>query len=85
MPTASPSPSPSPDPSRCPLCGAGNGCAMEIARETGVAQPPCWCMSADFTDALRARVPADARGLACICANCVAAAATAAPTETMPP
>ncbi|MEP6721321.1 MAG: cysteine-rich CWC family protein [Variovorax sp.] len=75
----------SPDPSRCPLCGAANGCAMEIERETGMAQPPCWCMSANFTDALRARVPADARGLACICANCVAAAAAAASTETTPP
>ena len=67
-----------PDPTRCPLCGGANVCAMEIERETGVAQPPCWCMSADFSDDLRARVPADARGLACICANCVAAAAGAA-------
>jgi len=48
---------------------------MEIAHETGVAQPPCWCMSATFTKALLARVPADARGLACICAKCAAVAA----------
>jgi hypothetical protein len=75
----------SPDPSRCPLCGAANVCAMEIARETGIAQPPCWCMSASFTEALLARVAADARGLACICANCAAAAAAApAPSQTIP-
>lgn len=76
MPAAAPT---SPDPAHCPLCGAANMCAMEIERETGAVQPPCWCMSADFTEALMNRVPADARGLACICANCVAAAAS---TET---
>ncbi|RYF65297.1 MAG: hypothetical protein EOO22_22910 [Comamonadaceae bacterium] len=78
MPAVAPT---APDPARCPLCGAANVCAMEIERDTGVLQPPCWCMSADFTDALRDRVPAESRGLACICANCVAAAA-AASTET---
>ena len=66
---------PAPDPTRCPLCGLGNGCAMEAERATGRPQPPCWCRSADFSPSLRARVPAAARGLACICARCVAAAA----------
>ncbi|RZL63118.1 MAG: hypothetical protein EOP81_13855 [Variovorax sp.] len=80
--TAIPTP---PDPTRCPLCGATNGCAMEIARDTGLPQPPCWCMSATFTDDLRARVPVDARGLACICANCAGAAAAAALTEPPAP
>ena len=47
-----------PDPSRCPLCGESNRCALEIERETGQAQPPCWCMAADFSEALLARVPA---------------------------
>jgi len=61
-----------PDPSRCPLCGEVNRCAMELERETGVAQPPCWCMQADFTEALLARVPAEKRRLACICARCAA-------------
>ena len=70
-------------PSRCPLCGAANICAMEVARETGVAQPPCWCMSATFTAALIDSVPAPARGKACICAACAAARAAAASfTET---
>lgn len=73
------------DPARCPLCGAANVCAMEIERTTGLAQPPCWCMSASFTYDLRARVQADARGLACICANCVSAAAAAESTETPAP
>ncbi|HSV57841.1 MAG TPA: cysteine-rich CWC family protein [Variovorax sp.] len=62
------------DATRCPLCGADNRCAIEIERETGQAQPPCWCMSATFTAALRERIPADARGLACICARCMAKA-----------
>lgn len=47
-----------PDPARCPLCGASNGCAMEIERATGIAQPPCWCMAVDFSAELLARVPA---------------------------
>jgi len=70
-PMAAPSPV---DPSRCPLCGQSNRCAMEVARETGVAPAPCWCMDASvsFTPALLAGVPATARGLACICARCAA-------------
>ncbi|CAN7668963.1 cysteine-rich CWC family protein [Variovorax sp. LjRoot290] len=67
-----------PDPSRCPLCGEANRCAMEIERETGQVQPPCWCMQTDFDRAVLARVPAEMRGLACICARCATAAAVAA-------
>lgn len=67
-------PTPLPDPSRCPLCGGDNRCAMEIERETGTVQPPCWCMDATFTPELFQRIPAEARGQACICAACVAAA-----------
>lgn len=62
------------DPTRCPLCGAANACAMDIERTTGVAQGPCWCMTAHFDQALRERVPEAARGRACICARCAAAA-----------
>ena len=61
------------DPTCCPLCGEANACAMEIERTTGVAQGPCWCMTARFDEALRERVPQAARGLACICARCAAA------------
>jgi hypothetical protein len=63
------------DPRLCPLCGASNRCAMEIARDTGVPQPPCWCTQADFTAELLAGVPTEAQGAACICAACAAKAA----------
>jgi len=59
-----------PDPARCPLCGGSNRCAIEIERETGQAQPPCWCMAVDFSADLLARVSAGQRRLACICARC---------------
>lgn len=60
------------DASRCPLCGEVNRCAMEVERETGLKQPPCWCMSAEisFGPELLAKVPEGKRGLACICARC---------------
>ena len=67
-------PAPPIDPSRCPLCGADNRCAMEIERETGETQPPCWCMDASFSPDLFQRIPDAARGQACICAACVAEA-----------
>jgi hypothetical protein len=63
------------DATRCPLCGEANRCAEEIARATGEAQLPCWCMRADFSQASLARVPQALRGLACICAHCAAQAA----------
>jgi hypothetical protein len=72
-----PADTPLTDPGLCPLCGGDNRCAMEIERETGQAQPPCWCMDATFTPALFERIPPAARGQACICARCVAAAAAA--------
>ncbi|MDO5086042.1 MAG: cysteine-rich CWC family protein [Comamonadaceae bacterium] len=63
---------------RCPLCGQPNGCALAAApapAPAGCTPPPCWCVHATFTPALLARVPADARRRACICAACAAAAA----------
>jgi hypothetical protein len=64
------------DPSRCPLCGEANRCAMEVERETGLKQPPCWCMATDvdFSPELLDRVPVGKRRLACICARCAALA-----------
>lgn len=47
---------------------------MEAARAGGTPPSACWCMQADFPPALRARVPEAARGRACICARCAAAA-----------
>jgi hypothetical protein len=43
---------------------------MEVQRETGQPQPPCWCTQVDFPAGLLARVPRDAQGLACVCAAC---------------
>ena len=63
------------DPTRSPLCGQDNRCAMEIERETGEAQPPCWCVSASFPPGLLDTLPEAARGQACLCPGCVAAAA----------
>jgi hypothetical protein len=61
------------DAARCPLCGQLNQCAMEIEHATGQKQPPCWCMQADFSAELVAKVPAAARDLACICPACARA------------
>lgn len=60
----------SPDPRTCPLCGTANRCAMELERETGLKQPPCWCTQVDFNREVLAAIPADARGKACICQAC---------------
>ncbi|MBS0453367.1 MAG: cysteine-rich CWC family protein [Proteobacteria bacterium] len=64
------------DATRCPLCGADNRCAIEMERATGQVQAPCWCMDKPLLDtaaaqALHDRLPASARGLACICATCM--------------
>ena len=67
MPSVPPS---LPDPVLCPLCGQPNRCAMEVQRATGEAQPPCWCTKVDFPADRLARVPAQARRIACICAAC---------------
>ena len=72
-----PAPEPAVNTAHCPLCGAGNGCAMAVPRAPGEAMPRCWCMDADFPDALLRRVPTAARGRACICARCAAEAARA--------
>jgi hypothetical protein len=43
---------------------------MEVARETRMPQPPCWCTQVDFGVELLARVPMAAQRLACVCAAC---------------
>jgi hypothetical protein len=50
---------------------------MELERESGVAQGPCWCTQVDFSADLLARVPAPARALACICPECARRATSA--------
>lgn len=59
-----------PEPTRCPLCGTANQCAMEVERETGTKQPPCWCTTMRFDAELLMRIPQEQRNLACICAAC---------------
>jgi hypothetical protein len=58
------------DATLCPLCGAANRCALEVERETGREQPPCWCTKVDFTAELLGQLPAEALNLSCICAAC---------------
>lgn len=79
MPPKAPMPAPltAVDPTRCPLCGGDNRCAMEIERETGEVQPPCWCVSTSFPPGLLDSLPEAARGQACLCMRCVTAAAKA--------
>lgn len=64
------------DATRCPLCGADNRCAIEMERATGAPQPACWCMGAPLDASasrnLVQRIPESARGLACVCAACMA-------------
>jgi hypothetical protein len=48
---------------------------MEVERATGGKQGPCWCTTARFDAELLARLPEQARGVACICAACAAASA----------
>lgn len=65
---------PSPDAGHCPLCGKANHCAMELERVSGQKQPPCWCTQASFSANLLAQLPAESKGLACVCAACAQAA-----------
>jgi hypothetical protein len=43
---------------------------MDIERETGVKQAPCWCTAVAFDEDLLERVPVEKRNVACICAAC---------------
>lgn len=61
---------PAVNPTVCPLCSQANQCAMELEKATGQPQGPCWCTQVDFSAALLSRIPAQARGQACVCAAC---------------
>jgi len=58
------------DPSRCPRCGVPNACTMAAGRP----DEPCWCAQVTIPEALIASLPGEARGVACLCAACVAEA-----------
>ena len=63
------------DPDRCPLCGGSNRCGAQAARAQGrdlAAVQDCWCMRTPVAPEALARVPVDARGLACLCPRCAA-------------
>ena len=54
------------DDMRCPFCDKDNRC--------GIAAPAdCWCMQVEIPSELLELVPAESRGRACICGECVAA------------
>jgi Cysteine-rich CWC len=54
------------DPSRCPLCGEANACAMAVDPNAS----RCWCFDVTIAPEALDCVPAEARGVACICARC---------------
>jgi len=58
------------DPAICPLCGSTNMCAMEVAKATGRPLERCWCVDAVFTPEVLKALPENAKGKACICAEC---------------
>jgi len=59
------------DPLRCPLCGKQNACAVEL----GLTADACWCVAQTFPASLLERVPEPLRNVACVCRECIAAAA----------
>ena len=53
------------DPRRCPLCGNINDCGIAGGQET------CWCFTESVSPETLKRIPAGARGIACVCRLCV--------------
>jgi hypothetical protein len=62
------------DPSICPTCGEPNTCGLRQGKTE------CWCMSVQIPEQALARIPAEARGIACICPRCGAAERKVSPT-----
>jgi prepilin-type N-terminal cleavage/methylation domain-containing protein/prepilin-type processing-associated H-X9-DG protein len=56
------------NPSKCPLCGAANGCQL---CSPAAYKGSCWCARVEIPGELLARVPENFRNRACICRNCV--------------
>ena len=54
-----------PDPRRCPLCGNFNDCGVAAGQES------CWCFTEAVPAEILKRIPAEARGIACVCRRCV--------------
>jgi hypothetical protein len=53
-------------PALCPLCGRNNDCAVLAGRPVEA----CWCAVVPIPPSLRARIPPERRGKACICRAC---------------
>ena len=51
---------------------------MEVEKETGLKQAPCWCTGVTFEPSVLAQIPAASRGLACVCVACTTRPAHAA-------
>jgi len=52
----------------CPICGQPNGCQHDIAQAGGAK---CWCTDLTINLRVFAKIPAEARGQACVCRNCI--------------
>jgi len=56
------------DPSLCPMCGKANQCPIAAGQSEGCGD--CWCAGITIDQQTLERIPAAARGLACLCAEC---------------
>ena len=64
-----------PQPATCPLCGSANECqAVTTCSYKGF----CWCAHEEISPSLLARIPQEARNVACICRRCIVAGRFAA-------
>ena len=52
------------DPRRCPLCGNSNACGV------AAGEKHCWCFRQPVPQEVLLRLPAEARGVACVCRTC---------------
>jgi hypothetical protein len=59
-----------PDLTRCPLCGETNACALAARQPDELGARECWCIQVTISRTALERVPAAARGRACICRSC---------------
>jgi hypothetical protein len=53
---------------RCPVCGGPNDCGMAAGKSE------CWCFEVKISPEVIKKVPEEAKGKVCVCANCVRAA-----------
>ncbi len=52
------------DPRRCPLCGNSNQCGIATGEKS------CWCFSQPIPQGVLQKLPAEARGVMCVCRIC---------------